>query len=549
MESSRNQSLSSRLLSVIKNKLTIKRQIVLYLFFARVSKTFRKSCKDIYLDRRRSSLLEEPNAESYQRDDCFDQYDNFERDTGIPELPPLLRWLWLFSNSYMYYVIAKGLLPYDLLTRTLNLPHPSECYFPGRMILFRQKSHVAYAALLALHHMVYRLWQRYRKNLGSLNVIMFCLLDIEDVEQSENLDNFGWRTKMSLKGKYLRYVICRKQTQRSREIYHRRCHRDLASFKIIRNMVTVITISAISIFSVLFIIIFPIYMYILSSEDWYLLEYPDCSHQKRGSGNFWPLVANIHWLITGAFDTVESCALWCESGFAVTFVLSLAYVLNYDMMLYWRYLHRRLHALDLKLKIFRLDEDNSLKREFFFESCPGGAAYIGRQQEINNERMYDHETKELRNEIEDVQWEICDFFQQVANADSLISDIITTGYIVWFSALCVIAYHKAQFSEMMHYDFRFIMVFGFIEISIITLSLMSLSRAIKKSYTVMCSIMAFDQSSRKFKFTKIIEYFSTRSSYTILHGLGNLTGVTYIKLVGFSLSCVIIVLDLLKPKS
>lgn len=155
---------------------------------------------------------------------------------------------------------------------------------------------------------------------------------------------------------FLKYIMYYPVKYDTRIIYKLRPNRTKeARSELIRETIKFYKVSFI-IFGILFWIIFPIALYVTLSDLCYVENYPGC----------WDFLENLHkqgkldyltWhlagpkLYSGTVDGFVNFVTWIDSGVAVVFVIPIAYLLNYDILLYWRHLQAKLENVLHELKV------------------------------------------------------------------------------------------------------------------------------------------------------------------------------------------------------
>lgn len=521
----------------------VKRQIVIYLYTARVYHILQITCKKAY-----DSLVSKRHREKKLNCETNEE-PNFEQDIGFPDLSSFLDWYEKFANLYMIYIIARGLLPLDFLTDALNLTKPLNCFLPGRFILIEKRSNLKVALLISMCHLGYRYWVRYRCNMPILNMIMFMILDKNVIKRYENLTIHDLGNQLSVQDKFVSSILCREKIHNGRIIHQVRCNRDFESYITVCQMVREVTVKASIVFSVISAAIGTILLVVGTRKEWYFDEYPNCNLQLQHANpepSHWEVLISSHRLAMMPFDIIENFIIWFDSMCAVILVLSLVYLLNYDMTLYWSHLQRRLVQLNKRLKynwFFRHDP-RARQQIQQYRRMTLANKFLGPPSQLYD---YDHEDEIIENLIVDLQWEISDFFNQFHNADSLVSPAITAGYIVWFLAVVIFAYDSYIFSQATNLDYHWIPYSALGVISSITFALITFNRKTKKTYDIICSLMFYDQSHRKLGFLSLLEYYTHyhKAAYTLFNGRLPLDAAAYLSIVSYTFSCVFIIHDLI----
>jgi len=189
---------------------------------------------------------------------------------------------------------------------------------------------------------------------------------------------------------------------------------------------------------------------------------------------------------------------------------------------------------NLEIKIHEDDNDSNSGGSNFFTS-----AKMLKQRRLECLEMH----------VADLHALMFDFFTEVERADETISDVLTTGAISWLSASTILSvYFILRKDSEIPLLITVAQVFALFLFSALTMTLLALHRVCNKSYTLFCSLMAYDQTSRKTTYMKLIDFFTKdrrRISFTIFHKIV-FTPKSYITMIGWSISCYFVAYTLVK---
>lgn len=327
--------------------------------------------------------------------------------------------------------------------------------------------------------------------------------------------------------------------------------------------------------SIMIVLIFSGGLYVLAtilSDLHYVNTYPGCRRdldELHAAGNLKAsdMTLGAHRLISGLADCLENSLIWLDSGFSITFVPLLAYLLNYDILLYRAHLELKLKHL---LALTRLC--NSVKLQLIYQTKSltfSASLHTGNnnncQQQVNAIRNKSSKQArqqvsatwswKLLNELHDelalgyceLQYEMYDFFKEVGRVDLLVSDILTASILIWFMAIAFVDYNfLVRNNTRVPYFIQFIIFVGFAEVATSSFFLLALRRGCLRNYTLLCSIMAENQSREKRRFIKLLEYFTQqlhRTTYSLLQS-HPYQPTTFISIIGWCFSCLSISITL-----
>jgi len=146
----------------------------------------------------------------------------------------------------------------------------------------------------------------------------------------------------------------------------------------------------------------------------------------------------------------------------------------------------------------------------------------------------------LERHVADLHAQIFDFFTQVELLDAAVSDELTTAVMSWLNTSTAFSFYIVSTQDVgIPRELILAQVMSFLLISSLALSLLSMHRACTKSYVMFCSLMAYDQTSRKLDYIKLMAFFSgdrRRTSFTLFR-IMLFTPNTYAKIIGWSITC------------
>jgi len=147
-----------------------------------------------------------------------------------------------------------------------------------------------------------------------------------------------------------------------------------------------------------------------------------------------------------------------------------------------------------------------------------------------------------------LQSEIRDFFSQVESCDHFISMVLTCVVFVWLLTFAGLSYSAQSNKQLtLPIQIHIIQLYhlsGFVFCSAVALEL---HRKCLRTYTRICSLMAYDQSKHKKSFFKILEFFTKRkrTMYTIFRQYPY-SPTTFLSIIGWTFSCYFIMESLFR---
>jgi hypothetical protein len=128
--------------------------------------------------------------------------------------------------------------------------------------------------------------------------------------------------------------------------------------------------------------------------------------------------------------------------------------------------------------------------------------------------------------------------KQLSEADLALTDIISCALSIWFALFALFTYNAiAQGQKGLPIELSLVLSFIFVTMTTIWYVLLELHRRCLKTYPLICSLMALDQSYHKQQFIEILDYFvKRRTCYTIYRSYP-LTTTSHLTIISYSLSC------------
>lgn len=527
-------------------------------------------------------LTEKPNQIDQSRNHASDTQPEENQikkpevafDSGFPPKATFVKYYHRVSSCYMVYVIIRNILRYqDFLSSSLGLELPTHCYLPGQFRLFSTEA-TRFGLLLCTYHQLWRFLFRYfpRKKFRS-DMIAFLLQDDQILERQYQTAGkcytFAEGLYLSPRDRYVRSLMYYEVQHPTKSLYRLRPTRTRLAKQELVHELSVCSLFSLSIFFILFCIIFPPTAYAVFNDKHYVQSYPKCYPQldEWNREGLLDVALSItmknHRIYALLFDVLENFILWMDSGFALFLVMSIAYNLNCDVILYSSYLHRRLeetlYRLRLETALLEADEemDQLSDGRMFQRDFNAKGPLIDRRRHLSIYPAQSPnfsksvvpisrlgESQGLKNLIFEVQAETFDFFYQVEIIDLIVSDLMTCATLIWTFTFALVTYSSLVNKDVNDSQIgpQFIQAMGFGTFSFSSFFLLQLNRRTGRSYRTLCSLMAHDRSEHKKRFIEVLEFYKGHncSTYTLLH-LFPFYPTTYLTIVGWTFSCFIIV--------
>lgn len=437
------------------------------------------------------------------------------------------------------------------------------CILPGRLVMHPAVDRM-FSLLCSLYLLSWRSWQRFSGRANMMSMIMFLLQSEQDLNKfyklmettrrpansaGEHLEypSFQLPTEAYLQSDlgrawnqpneagvhehFLRHIMCYEVQQGPRTFYKLRPNRTREARQRLANSLIEATIASLIIFALIALPIAPPVILISMSDFRYAQIYTNCSGEldtlfAQNKLHFWSFTMHGHRLYALVIDLVENVILWSDVAVTLIAASVLTYLMHADIMSYWRHFHARLEALVERSKLEqRLDKLNPSQ------------LLVGGNATDQYGRAFATVSEE---ELNDLQYEILDFFNQVKQADQFVGDVITIFNLTWLSASAWLIY---SFLGQHGIDYPFIVkcdqLFLLLIITIGTNHLGNLHRCCMKSYRLVSSLLAQPPHGHKtqLQFVKVSNFFTERdrTTYTLFHQYPYMT-TTYFTTLGWSMS-------------
>lgn len=499
-----------------------------------------------------------------------------------------------FSTCYLIYILCKH-VPIDtdyLFGLIFQLVRPTKCYKFGRFLLYQSMDSSDFmASLFASYHVLWRSIRHFAKLPLRMSMFIFMTHPERDIERVYSIVESRRKNSASLKEDCDRSLDCVSSTVgkiftckpedgakfidefnfstlmlesnmyyrinfESKTIYKLRANRTREARVRLKRLTALVTIICYSTFACLFLALFPCIMLTILSDLSYVEMYPNCDseldqlhREQRISQWSSSLIGtnNPLRLINAIFDLLDNFILWIDGACSVMIVAPMAYIVSFDIFVYWEGLHANLVKL---LDLYRqehldrvelgLNLPLSLYRQSLTLENHGGKI----RPRLNDHKLPTKQERRLARLIYETQQEMSDFFKQAEDANNVITDILTFTVCVWLFSYTLINYYSLKIKSLATGEWV-IQSLGFSLVSALALLLLNLYRCTRKSYPILCSLMALDRSEYKQNYTKLLEYYTDRRKHTfsIFRSYPYLPQ-TYMTFLGWTLSCSMIVNNL-----
>jgi len=490
-----------------------------------------------------------------------------------------------FTSMYMCYSLTKAIIKLELIGSEmykiigLDTRKPIHCFLLGRLVVTDDRYMSILATIWAITmHLLWRVTQNCKeRQLHSASIFLLCTTkDLRKhsklMAQSQKEDGEPNRCRHEAKiERFMNDMLCLRfpvpvhddvsgQDGYMKTVYVTKPNRTLESNVRLRKLIATNMFISIVLFVICALILCPIWIIKELFDKSFILGYPGCDEKleelsKKGLINDY----SINWTLwrTKAVlaDLVENSILWADSGISVFCGLQVSILLNYDLVVYWRFLHERTLLLRRK---FEANQDftsvcsdcgDSLTKDTGCQGCfRRNTTTIAMHRRANDKRRYPD--RQSRTDLSDdpiglLKHQFCDFFREIRRVDSFMSDTISLALSVWLSIFSIYVY-VVQSIDLKSGPGRNMLLMG--PLSVIALNytlILILHRQCSKTYPVLCSIMAINQSPRDKKaLMLVLDYFIDRSTCFRLFRQTPFLPSTYLAMVGWSFSCFFIITSL-----
>jgi hypothetical protein len=363
----------------------------------------------------------------------------------------------------------------------------------------------------------------------------------------------AWRqtTKLqaSLSGRLMRHTMCYPVHYSDRTVFKLRPNRDSEA----RSRLSVrIAASHIAATLVLVLLLLPIMAHtflVTLSDRVYMRAYPGCFEQleelrAKGELPLFAVTLRGHHLVALLADVSLNAVVWLDSGLALSYLATLCYLLNYDLMLYWSSLQMKLEEV---LSRARQRSWFYLGEEWPLGDGPGPNGMASRRRRSTYDLGGDGDGQ-LETDICELNFGWHDFFSEVGRVDMAVSEIVTHALLIWLISCAVFSYEVAVSSGLSSF-LAVLQGLFFVGLTVIAAGdrlILGLHRNCLRTYQTMCSLMAVSEhGAENMRLLKLMEFFgkNDRTTFTLAHYYPY-KPTTFITIAGYSLSCLLIALGL-----
>lgn len=487
----------------------------------------------------------------------------------FPRFIKIFKWLHRLEMIWMIYVLFKYLAPglINSVVESLQLRHPAHCYTLGRFLFMEHVSEMI-AVLFVTYHLTWRLVQELAYNPIFLGVLYLLAIDdrdianyywmldgkqhhsmsksvrrlsslrrnstgqvkilIEDLPENDNNSQQVLAAAIEQPSRFksglqmMHDVMSFRIIYRTGARYKLRPNRTRAAYTKLRDYMRRTTIFCSLSFISLTILITSILVISFVTDKRYLRAYAGCDSQldqlaregklTESSFHFTP-----HEMLYLTFEVWENFILWAESGCTMTFGASLAFLLEYDLLIHWKHVNGRVEML------LELSRDMCSTN-----GTPQGSSRV--ECNVKEQRQIDHLIFELQMEFQDL-------IKQIEHVEDYLTDAISILLFVWFSLLAFYTYTTSVDRGQLPLALHLTMLYILFMTTVICILILTLHRRCLTTYPKICSLMAHDSSKHKRNFIGIMDYYLQKRTCFKIYRCWPLTASTYMTLIGYSFSC------------
>lgn len=469
----------------------------------------------------------------------------------------------VLTTVWWLYIVAKYVAIEHRgawLNDKLGLERPIHCLLLGRFMMNESFSYIisgAVASLLLYWRICLRLLNRPYK----LSGLHFLLLDPKELDSLHK--QIGAFCDSKLKRKFLlqnqatscpiepsivldesealqlkpreRFILdtmCFRVRHQNELIYTLRSSRTPSEHARMRKLVVKLMLLAASMIVIVLALTLTYSLIMLGSDERFLRAYKGCdAHLERlkRSDQLAPrsiTLTRTH-LIAMSVDLLENLIFWTDGCLIAFCGTGTIFILNYDLMNYWKRISAKLERMQTWTRV-----------SWYATSSIGGDQKEATRRELRarTERAT-HQT----------QAEIFDFFAQVREVDTFISDelnLVTFAWLLLTSGLIYTTQIKAI--DRLPTDVILFLLLLAATVFISWLGLLTLQRLSSKSYVTICSLMAYDKTGHWQGFWTIMDLYQRKKNcYTWLHQY-SFEPTTSLKIIGYSFSGFFLIVSLFR---
>lgn len=462
---------------------------------------------------------------------------------NFPPLHSSLDFYGYFSTVFVFAAIFRYLLGSDEFF----------CYFPGKIA--HAPSIIRYTVVtFCVFHLSYRLLQVLSKPHID-NLMVFMLQDKTEIEESLakfTISENSQHLPLTAHQKLLRHVLCYRSDAQTGIRYHLRPNRTSvnheALFRVLVRYILVIR----SLVMPVFVVVFAAAVESVYIDANFLTRYPGCdlelermNREGKLSDTSITITPIRLWIMF--FDHVENLIMWPESDIFLTGSLPYIMLINYDLIVYWRHIGDQIRHVQGKLKSEWLASEltNVVSGKSFANIRQ--ATSLDREEKLETVRIPVKRVRRLQSinpELSGLKSVIRDFFALKRDSEKIASDTLTCILLTWMIQVTGLQYSSVvrKVDEPMQTQVHLVPTCTLAMLSVLSFYMLQMNRLILRSYTPLCSIMAFDCSGSKKYFAEILDYFVKSKSYAFkLFRHYPYESATYFSLVGWTLSGAIVI--------
>lgn len=515
-----------------------------------------------------------------QHDETKSEVDSKDPTNGneptldaFPRKIPIVLNYRALEGVIVFVIFVKDLFPWKILLEYLNLDRPAHCYLVGRYIIDLQSSRLFSVTLCSII-LGWRLWLE-RGNTKVQGIFIFMIQSKEVLGRQYELikRNYseGKAVRLNKLDLILRRLMCYPVRRGRQIVYRLRINRTGPYQEKLCGNLSFIALLVVSYFLMLTPLVTSMVLMETNLDRNYLQAYPSCSPSieakyKGGSVGAWAVSFATHKVVATLADCCANFILWTNLAFFNIFIYPIVFFMHMDVMFYWRDVRANMEALLNLLRREHMTNRYSRRRYLPLESTRTMKEKINRPVDdetglvsLRKRRSSSWTSGEfaeasdslnggrgpssLDEQVHEVQAQLLDFFEHVCETDPLMSDLLSVSIFIW-----TVGY---LFSTYVHIAFQSFPNVWFFYAGIVVLSgvyfacglpLMDLHTSTMRSYQTICSIMALDESPHKWRFTKVLDYYSKYHmnsyswfrKYPVCH-------TTYVSAIGFVVSSNIII--------
>jgi hypothetical protein len=462
---------------------------------------------------------------------------------NFPSAPRLFVIFRTYTTIWLSYIIVKFILINHMeqsISKYFKLELPLHCYLVGRYILDQKLAELT-GLIFAVAHLSWRFAQIFVKRY-QFSVCYFMLFKEHDLNsiysvmqsrQSSIEISISEINNLSPTESLLINTMCYRIRLPTKVILRLRVNRTRDAHLELRRLISFLTLIVASIVLPGTLVLTVVFNIFITDDRRYISVYPKCDPyvQERIAklDDRWSCTITGHHVYAFIGDHLENIALWLEGGLVTTTATAFVYLLNYDLVIHWNGIKRKINLLCDIARQRSLHAKYTMTLTYSRTMC----------------KSNDFQSQQIRL----LMAEINDFFDQMNKASKSLS-VFLNGMLISCLVLCCVYTYFTRIKKIHQLPPDVVVVLSFLAICLLIASygFLMVHRCCVKSYSTICSLMAYDLVKNECNYGAIIDYFAGKRSCFRIMDQHPFLATTFLTLIGWSFSCFCIISGMLQTK-